>query len=292
MKELFQDYEIKLDFVPGDNTPENLFIAFANAIKYFKKIDKMLAKTIAHDYDVSSSLLEVTSGSLRGFFRAKVENKETELHAQVPTNDLEAKIKEYLHNGRKVITQGLFDFDENNNENINHLVEEIEKVADDTGISEEPFFTPPAKNTIETIIAAAQDVGEILDDKTSIFYSAENEASIELPRKIKMDTSLFVEEISKTIPNTQELILKIKKPDYLGDSKWEMKHGNSKLICKIEDDIWIEKFKSKRVFAFPGDSLRCNVRIINEYDSKLNLIKSEYFIVEVLDVIKGDLDVI
>jgi hypothetical protein len=289
MKELFQDYEIKLDFIPGNNNPENLFIAFVNAIKYFKKIDKMLARTIANDYDISSSLIEVKSGSLRGFFRAKVEIKETDLHVQDQDDDLENKIKKYLHNGRKTITQGLFDF-EDNDKSINQIIEEVKKVADDTGISKEPFFAPPSKNGIIPIINAAQDTGETLDDKTSLFYSAENESAIELPRKIKMDETLLGES-RKTLPNIQRLILKIKKPDYLGDSKWEMKHGNNKLICKIEDDIWVEKFKSKKVFAFPGDSLDCNVRILNEYDSKLNLIKSEYFILEVLDVIQGNIDV-
>jgi hypothetical protein len=104
-----------------------------------------------------------------------------------------------------------------------------------------------------------------------------------------MNETLFIDEESrKIVPSTQRLILKIKKPDYLGDSKWEMKHGNNKLICKIEDAVWIEKFKTKRVFAFPGDSLDCNVRIIHEYDSKLNLIRSDYFIVEVHDVIQGE----
>jgi hypothetical protein len=286
MKELFQDYEIKLDFIPGDNNPENLFIAFVNAIKYFKKIDKMLARTIANDYDISSSLIEVKSGSLRGFFRAKVEIKETDLHVQDQDDDLENRIKNYLHNSRKKITQGLFDFEKDNDKSINQIIEEVKKVAGDTCISKEPFFAPPSKNEIIPIINAAQDTGESLDDKTSLFYSAENEAAIELPRKIKMDETLLGES-RKTLPNMQRLILKIKKPDYLGDSKWEMKHGNNKLICKIEDDIWIEKFKSKKVFAFPGDSLDCNVRILNEYDSKSNLIKSEYFIVEVSNVIQG-----
>ena len=289
MKNLFQDYEIKLDFVPGDNNPENLFTAFANAIKYFKKVDKMLARTIAHDYDISSSLMEVKSGSLRASFRTNVELKETELHAPNTPDELETRIKSYLHNGRKTITQGLFDFEKGNDEHINQIIEEVKKVAADTGISEEPFFAPPSKDEMKTIIDAAQDTGKILDDKASLFYSADNEAAIELPRKIKMDETLFVdEENRKILPSIQELILKIKKPDYLGDSKWEMKHGNNNLHCKIEDAVWIEKFKSKSVFAFPGDSLRCNIRIVHEYDSKLNLIKSEYFIVEVLDVIQGE----
>lgn len=288
MKELFQDYEIKLNFIPGDNNPENLFIAFANAIKYFKKVDKMLAKTIANDYDISSSLVEVKSGSLRGFFRARVEVKETELQPKELTDDLEDRVKKYLHNSRKAITQGLFEFGEENDENIHEIIEEVKKVAIDTKISGEPFFKPPSKKEMKPIIDAARDTGEILDDNTSIFYSIEDEAAIELPKKIKMDETLFIEENRKTIPNIQELILKIKKPDYLGDSKWEMKHGNNKLICKIEDTAWIEKFKTKKVFAFPGDSLRCNVNIVHEYDSKLNLIKSEYFIVEVLDVIQGE----
>jgi hypothetical protein len=287
MKELFQDYEIQLDFIPGDNDPENLFIAFVNAIKYFKKVDKMLARTIAHDYDISSSLIEVKSGSLRAGFRSKVENKETELHAENTNNDLESRIKDYLHKGRKTITQGLFDFEQDFDEYINQTIEKIKMVATDTGISKEPFFAPPLKNEVMSIIDAARDTGEILDDKTSIFYSVKNEAPIELPRKIKMDKPLLKEVNRKTIPNTQRLLLKIKKPDYLGDSKWEMKHGNNKLLCKIEDIDWIERFKSKEVFAFPGDSLDCNVRIVDEYDLNLNLIRSEYFIVKVQDVIQG-----
>jgi hypothetical protein len=288
MKELFQEYEIKLDFVPGDNIPENLFIAFANAIRYFKRVDNMLAKTIAQDFDISSSLMEVKSGSLRGFFRTRVEIQETELRARDADNDLENRIKEYLHNGRKSITQGLFDFEKNNDEHINRVIEEVKKVAIDSGISEEPFFAPPSKNEMLPIIDAAQDTGKILDNKTSLFYSVENENAVELPRRIKMDETLFIENKGKIVPNTQELILKIKKPDYLGDSKWEMKHGNNKLLCKIEDAVWLEKFKSKRVFAFPGDSLYCNIQVINEYDSKLNLKKSEYTIVEVIDVIQGE----
>jgi hypothetical protein len=288
MKELFQEYEIKLDFVSGDNNPENLFIAFANAIKYFEQVDKMLTRTIAHDYNISSSLIEVQSGSLRAFFRARVEIKETELQPKEATEDLEDRVKKYLHNGRKAVTQGLLEFDKENDENIHGIIEKVKKVATDTGVSEEPFFSPPSKNDMMPIVIAAQDTGEMLDDKTRLSYSADNEEPIELPRKLKMDNTLFVEEERKTVPNTQLLILKIKKPDYLGDSKWEMKHGNNKLICKIEDNAWIEKFKTKKVFAFPGDSLRCNVNIIHEYDSKLNLIKSEYFIMEVLDVIQGE----
>jgi hypothetical protein len=138
------------------------------------------------------------------------------------------------------------------------------------------------------IIDAAQDTGKILENKATLFYSVENEQAIELPRKIKMDETLFIGEERKALPNTQQLILKIKKPDYLGDSKWEMKHGNNKLLCKIDDATWLEKFKSKKVFAFPGDSLHCIIQVLNEYDSKLNLKKSEYTIVEVLNVIQGE----
>jgi hypothetical protein len=149
MKELFQDYEIKMDFIPGDNNAENLFIAFANAIKYFKKVDKMLARTIAHDYYISTSLMEIEKGSLRGFFRARVEVKETELHAQNAADDLEVRVKNYLHNGRKTITQGLFDFEKDDDEHINQIIENVKEVAVDTGISEEPFFRPPSKNEMD-----------------------------------------------------------------------------------------------------------------------------------------------
>jgi hypothetical protein len=37
-----------------------------------------------------------------------------------------------------------------------------------------------------------------------------------------------------TFPAAQ-MILAVKKPDYLGDSKWDLRHGRRSIAAKIED---------------------------------------------------------
>lgn len=105
---------------------------------------------------------------------------------------------------------------------------------------------------------------------------------------MSVDKGLF-EEIDKrkTVKSERVIVLKVKKPDFLGDSKWEMKHGSQRIVCKIIDENWIERFKNKEVLVFPGDSLEAKVLLVEEYNIKGDLVKTEYTILEILDVIQG-----
>ncbi|MDR1748350.1 MAG: hypothetical protein LBR47_04755 [Spirochaetaceae bacterium] len=97
MKEIMQEYEIKLDFISGNNDPEKLFIAVANAIKYFKTIDNMLAKTLSKDNTISTTLIEVQSGSLRSYIRTKIESNDAELQPVIEKQDIEERVQNYMH---------------------------------------------------------------------------------------------------------------------------------------------------------------------------------------------------
>jgi hypothetical protein len=282
-----QEYEIKLDFISGDNDPEKLFIATANAIKYFKTIDNMLAKTLSKNNTISTSLISVEHGSLRSYIRTKIEGNDDELQPVVEIQDIEERIQNYLHQGRKKITQGLLEFKES--EDIKELVTAIETVAKSTGVNEEPFYALPSEHEIMEVLDSAEQATETLDENTRIYYRFQDDLPVELPKRLQIEKTLFQEEEGrKTVDSERLLILKVKKPDFLGDSRWEMKHGRNTIICKIEDKEWITKFKNKKILVFPGDSLECNVKIIEEYDPKGNLIKSDYQITEVLNVIQGE----
>jgi hypothetical protein len=61
------------------------------------------------------------------------------------------------------------------------------------------------------------------------------------------------------------MILAVKKPDYLGDSKWELRHGKRAISAKIEDVLWLKQFQGRQVDVRPGDAIRCVVRIEHLY---------------------------
>jgi len=81
-------------------------------------------------------------------------------------------------------------------------------------------------------------------------------------------TNEIVEEIlTKEIIESQSImILKVKKPDYLGDSKWEFKYENRKLEAKIKNSKWLSDYQQGKIDIRPGSSLRASIRTIVKYD--------------------------
>lgn len=287
MKIIEHDYEIKLDFKPGENNPEDLYFAMISAFRYLHESDNVLAKTISNDNSASMSLLSIKEGSLRNFVRVRTEFPETEL--QPENGDNEEKIKRYFSEGKKAITQGLLALSEISREDqLQKIVDDVNDVADECEITSEPFYLAPTTEQIKKLAIVAEETGSYLDDNSQILYIEEDKPPIQLPKKISVDKELFSDiEERKKIISERVIVLKVKKPDYLGESRWEMKHGKHRIICKIEDATWLGRFKRKEVLVFPGDSLECNVRLEETYDTNGELVNTEYTIIEVKDVIQG-----
>lgn len=81
------------------------------------------------------------------------------------------------------------------------------------------------------------------------------------------------------------MILAVKKPDYLGDSKWELRHGKRSISAKIEDEDWLRKFQGRQVDVRPGDALRCDVKIEHLYGHDNELLSERYTVVRVNGVL-------
>ena len=90
---------------------------------------------------------------------------------------------------------------------------------------------------------------------------------------------------STTVVATNEMILKIKKPDYLGESMWEFRHGSTVILARGSDGEWLRQFQTREVQIRPGDSIRAVVQIINKYDFEGELLGTSYEISEVSEVV-------
>ncbi|MGA2296467.1 MAG: hypothetical protein ABSG15_02850 [FCB group bacterium] len=90
---------------------------------------------------------------------------------------------------------------------------------------------------------------------------------------------------AETIISENDMILKIKKPDYLGDSKWEFRHENKPIPAKMLDESWLSDFHNRKITLKPGDSIRAKVRIEVAYDYDNEVASTNYYILEVIKVI-------
>jgi hypothetical protein len=67
------------------------------------------------------------------------------------------------------------------------------------------------------------------------------------------------------------MILVVKRPDFLGDARWEFRHGRLPIEAKILDGGWLADFRNGVAVLKPGDALRAMVRsrVRYGYDGEL-----------------------
>jgi len=82
------------------------------------------------------------------------------------------------------------------------------------------------------------------------------------------------------------MYLKVKKPDYLGQSMWEFKYEGKLIQAKIYDSGWLERFQKKTEILGPGDSIRALVEVKVNYDKYGEVIASHYTILDVKEIVQ------
>ena len=90
---------------------------------------------------------------------------------------------------------------------------------------------------------------------------------------------------SEVIASDSIMILKVKKPDYLGESKWEFVFGRG-IEAKILDSEWLPRFQNRAEDVRPGDALRASVRTEVKYGYEGDVVGTNYSILKVIEVIR------
>jgi len=89
------------------------------------------------------------------------------------------------------------------------------------------------------------------------------------------------------VNNTTEVI-KPKKIDLLGTSKWDCIMDGKTREMKVEDNSWLERYHKREIDIQSGDSLRVKLKTTYSYNTNSSKTKITYDIVEIFDVIKPD----
>jgi hypothetical protein len=89
----------------------------------------------------------------------------------------------------------------------------------------------------------------------------------------------------ETLSSDSEMLLKVKKSDYLSESIWDFRNGTYIISASILDKEWLEKLQSRKVDVRPQDHIRVRVEISHKYDQDGELIATHYNILKVIEVI-------
>lgn len=278
-------YAITIDFQKDSPDPTRVFRSMTSLIEAFTGLDKELAQSI--DVHVTPIILleDIEAGSLKVWLRTVLEAiddtglKEADWKKIVGRFLLQAKYRIIdWTNGRTTVTSRT---------DIQQLEAELLRSAEGTDVTRLPMYMPvPEDRLLKGIQSVSQSLKQLSKSDRAQLETPEGSVGFNLDFSITPESirALLVKE---SIPNEMTMILKIKKPDYLGESMWEFKHENHAIQARIVDSRWLSKFQSRAVEVRPQDALRARVTVTAHYGYDGEVVDVDYVIVEVLEVIQG-----
>ena len=281
------DFGIEISFENNQN-PSRIFKALSELIESFQSFDDDLVKSISSDIKPVILLEDLQKGSVKAWFKNAIEGIPDE-----GIKDLEWKkiVGGYLVRGKYALIKFLDGKTEiTNKQDIKSLEEDLFKLAKETKVNKLAVYTPiPTSQligNIQKITTATQGLNKSGD---KLIYSASKEEKTEFNLQFNFSPESIIDLMTKeSLSSDQIMILKVKKPDYLGESKWELKYERSLIDAKITDQDWLFKFQNRQVNVRPGDSIKANTRVTVKYDFNNEVIATLYDIYKVIEIIAAE----
>ncbi|MFZ1520030.1 MAG: hypothetical protein WAU11_14720 [Ignavibacteriaceae bacterium] len=277
------DFYIKIDFEKSSRDPSRIFSTMSSLIETFQAIDSEFAKSI--DSKINSVLLleDVESGSLKSFFKSFLESVDDNA---LKAGDWKKIVGAYLLKVKYKLLAFLEDKNKIDNRiQIEGLQGELLQLAEETDVRGLPGYAPiPVEKLLFSIGKLSNSV-KFLNDKDIVKYYSD-EGTVSINKNFNYDSETVEDLLTKeTLSNRNEMILKVKKPDYLGESMWDFKHGDRAIQAKIIDMDWLSDFHLRKYDIRPGDSLRAVLETQIKYGFNGEVIAVHNFIVEIKEII-------
>ena len=274
------DFAFEIDFVKG-GPAARVFTATADFIRACEALDAELVQSIDANIETVMMLEDIEIGSIKTWLRSAMDATDDDA---LKSGDWKKVVGAYLVKAKYAVIR--WTESEDAPKRLPDLRREIQQIAAETDVRHLPDYSPPSPGALVSAMRDFQRVKDHLvdgDRATMITDGGQVEMSLTLRWPIEDIEALAV---ARTIEQpTAEMILAVKKPDYLGTSKWDLRHGKRTIQAKVEDEGWLRRFQRRQIDVRPGDALRCSVLIEHLYGHDNELLAERYTIVSVHEVL-------
>ncbi|MGA9529712.1 MAG: hypothetical protein WBS24_16480 [Terriglobales bacterium] len=277
------DFGIEITFAVGTPDPARIFRSMTSIIDSFQHFDKDLVQVIDVEIDPILLLEDIEAGSLRTWFRNLLTSVDD---SALKDGDWKKLVGSYLLKSKYILVKKLEDKTEiTNRDEIKDIERDLLIAAQDTDIKRIPVYQPISElRIIQAISGLNASLRNLSSSDSAKLITPDGEAKFNLSLRASPE-SLLALLVKESLTNESVLILKVKRPDYLGESMWDFKLGEHPLSAKIIDLNFLREFQGRRKDVRPGDAIRARVQTTIDYGYSAEVISEHYEIVEVIDVI-------
>lgn len=277
------DFCLEIIYKKESENPSRVFHTMSQLIDNFQRIDMHLVKSIDVRIEPVLLLEDIETGSIRVWLSSMLKAIPDESLFNLNWKPI---VGQYLVKAKYL----MIDFVEqkttiSNVDEIKLLEENIYKLAEQTQVRRLASYTrPQTRELLEGIKDISSSLSYLSEGDSASYTTGEEEAKFNLQFKLAPES---IEDLlaKETISEEGELILKVKKPDYLGESMWDFRFEDRIIQASVSDKEWLEKFQTRRIDVRPGDAIRGIMKIDRKYGHDGEWIGTHYDLVKVIEVI-------
>lgn len=252
-------------------------------IRSFQAFDASLAECIDTQVGTELILTDIQTGSVVTWLRTWVSDIDD---AELMKHGWKAITRTFLVKVKHLVLRYLQDRKVDKS-TFEELQKEIERQTQDMAVKKIPTYGRVRRKSLLDFYEQASRSVSVLGEKDEAKYvSREEETAISKTYEVseELREEILTEEKSTS---HHDLVLPVKKPDYLGQSKWELRYQNHSIEASIEDKEWLARFQDGAIKLLPGDSL--SVRVAFEVKEAVDTGEAvvHYRILKVKDVVRG-----
>jgi len=274
-------FELKIDYKQNSRNPEVIFESMAMMIRNMRNMDEMMIESLPSITKVELELEFIEIGSIRAGLKTVLESIPD---AAIENLDWKYLVTSYMVKAKYYLINKLSDKDTISTKNeVLEMKRGIEKIA----FEELGEKTSISKTKLLENLCDLTDTMKQLDKEDKVLYISGNGSAV-INRNFDLKISQIEELIkSDTEEVKSEITIQIKKPDYLGHSKWEFYYDKQVIFAKIKDLEWLGKYQDGKIDIRPKDALKVSLNANVSRDEYGQVFHTHFEVTKVREVIRA-----
>lgn len=278
------DIEIKIDFREDAGSAARVFDIASNLIKAFEDLDRVLITTVDSKISTALILEDVEKSSLKIYLRNLLKASDDQALKEL---DWKPQVGKYLVKAKYIALEWLDrSIAEDEPAQIEDLTDRIRKLAAETDVRHLPDYPPINPSRLAQPLDALQRTKAQFRDGEKLTITLEqHDYHVRLNEQWLPSEHLPPTPVEQELSNDMDMVMIIRKPDFLAKTQWQFRHGKSNLSAAMDDPDWLREFHHGKHPIKPGDALRVRVRFEYKYNANGDLIDQKATVIKVYNVI-------
>ena len=280
------DFSFRIVFKKGQGNPRRIFDAASELIDGFEHLDEAVAGSVDVKLQPTMVLEDINAGSIRVLLSSLLKKIDDEGLRQ---GEVKKALGPALVDAKYAVIRWLDKDQDTATKDAVELRDTLRRLAATSDLRHLGDYAPIHEAKLVASLSSLQEAKKLLGPKDKLMLEAPGHKiyTVDLTKTWDPSEVISLDKTTTEKHSEGEIILTIRKPDMVGNSKWLFSRGKFPVSAKITDEEWLARFHDRKVKGLhSGDAMRCKVKFTYVFDDRGNMIDEHIEITKVLEIIE------